>query len=78
METFDMTPRANPCLKTKPLTEYFNFMGEQCGNCDKADDTTKTNTADLWKLYGAVRKAFSFRSQFDKRKVQKENFNIEN
>lgn len=26
MKTFDMTSRANPCLNTKPLTEYFNFM----------------------------------------------------
>lgn len=32
----------------------FQFHGQQCGSCDKADDTTKTNTADLWKLYGAI------------------------
>lgn len=64
--------------KDKTTDRVFQFHGEHCGNCDKADDTTKTNTADLWKLYGAIRKAFCFHSQFDKRKVQKENFNIEN
>lgn len=46
--------------KDKTTDGVFQFHGGHCGSCDKADDTTKTNTADLWELYGAIRKAFSF------------------
>lgn len=71
--------RANPCLKTKTTDRVFQFHGGQCGSRDKADDTTKTNAADLWgNSTVQIHKALSFKCQFDKRRVQKGNFNIEN
>lgn len=60
--------------KDKTTDRVFRFHGKQCGSCDKPDDTTKTNTADLWKVYGTICKAFRFHSHFDKRKSTKRQF----
>ena len=59
--------------KDKTTDRVFQFHGGQCGKCDKADDTTKTNTADLWKLYGSIHKAFSFSVSLTREKYKKNN-----
>lgn len=56
--------------KDKTTDRIFQFNGGQCGSCDKADDTTRTNT-DLWKLYGAIRKAFCFSVSLTREKYKK-------
>lgn len=63
-----------PMPKDRTTDRVFQFHGKQCGSCDKTDDTTKTNTADSWKLYGVICKAFGFHSQVDKKKSTKRKF----
>lgn len=50
MEAFDMTSVSMPMPEEKATDRVFQFHGKECGSCDKTDDTTKTNTAELWKL----------------------------
>lgn len=49
----------------------FQFHGKQCGGSDKADDTTRTNTAVLRKLHAANCRAFSFCNWCEGQKIVK-------
>lgn len=56
--------------KDKTTDRIFQFNGGQCASCDKADNTTRTNT-NLWKLYGAISKAFRFSVSLTREKYKK-------
>lgn len=63
-----VTSGARPCLKRKPLTEYFDFMGNSVAAVIRLMTQPRQTLQFLWKPFGKIRKALSFHTCSDKRK----------
>lgn len=74
METFDMMSCANPCIKTKLLTEYFDFMGNSVAAVISLTTQPRHTLQICGKSTVRFAKLSVFHSHFDKRKSTKRQF----
>lgn len=63
-----VTSGVHPCLKRKPLTEYFDFMGNSVAAVIRLMTQPRQTLQFLWKPFGKICKALSFHTRSDKRK----------